>query len=252
MVAVVGGADVADVEAALRLFQIPCAQLRKLCGIAEAVSGGTGGQIISGDCLKGKGSTLCGVLVDDLHGENCGRRICADILIYSGCCDTAETCGVLRRLQPHDDTLRWGVNHDLIAVMDLGDFFCDDVAGERLRRVDIAGVIKLPAPVKGGRIHAALFCGHVRQVFHDEILHDAAAEIIGLRPEGIGGGIGTEAAAGIAEVVVVHADKVGLIRVKGSAVGEAFNDDAAAFGLIHIIGEIDAAKDGVGKVFTDG
>ena len=44
-------------------------------------------------------------------------------------------------------------------------------------------------------------------------------------------------------MVVVHADDVGLVEVKRSAVGKAVDDGAGAFGLIHIILEVQAAED---------
>ena len=126
--------------------------------------------------------------------------------------------------------------------------------GRGIEREFSAAVGQLPLPCEEvGRVDALLLVvGLIAEEFHDEVLHNAAAHVVGLRPDGVRSAVLAEAAARVAEVVVVHADDVGLVEVKVSAVGKAVDDGTGALGAEHIVFEVQAAEDRVGEVLALG
>ena len=252
--AAVGRTHVHDVIAAVHCDRVPLAAVGQRVGHAQAVAGRSGGHVLAVGIFQREIRRAVVACAGRFHGENCVGRIGGDVIADGGRIGRGKlVVRADRSGRGHDRALACVVQQHLLPVGEAVDLLADDAAVQILRNGRVAAVGQLPLPSEEvGRVDALLLVvGLIAEELHDEVLHNAAAHVVGLRPDGVRRAVLAEAAARVAEVVVVHADDVGLVEVKVSAVGKAVDDGAGALGLIHIILEVQAAEDRVGEVLAD-
>ena len=247
VVAVVVGAHAHDVIAALHGDELPLRQVRGPVLLeAQAVTGGAGGQV----ALFAPQGVIAVFRVGHAHGEDGSALVKGDAVLEARGIHGVETAGVGGGVQADDGCVGVVVENDLIALGQLlgADLPGGEVALQTGGGAEVAAVVQPPAPGEGSGVDLAL----VLDVLQNGLLDVAAAQVVVLVPDGVVRAEGAEAAAGVAQVVGVAGHDVGLVHGELPAVGKALDDDPAALGLVHVVGEVQAAEDHVGKVVADG